>query len=106
MQPKLLFSDQPTGTVLSDLAENEDEVGDVVALDGSTNARLSAEGGLLPGIGIHELVFGVPNGQVINASFTHAGGQGGRFNSAARGAWYTGIDLETSMREVAYHRVH
>ena len=96
----------PHGTVLADLGDDEDEIADIVELDGSTNARLSGEAGLLPGIGVHELVFGVPNGQVINASFTHAAKDGGRFNNSMRGAWYAGIEQETSMHEVAYHRIH
>jgi hypothetical protein len=95
----------PQGTVLSDLGDDQHEVSAVVELDGATNSRLSGEAGLLPGIGIHELVFGVPCGEVINGSFTHAAPTGGRFNDSLRGAWYAGVEFETSAREVAYHRI-
>lgn len=97
----------PRGTVLSELAEEgEDElVRDLVAIDAATNTRLKADEGLLPGISVHELVYGVRYGQVVNASFTHASPWGGRFNSNARGAWYAGIARKTSMAEVAFHKL-
>jgi RES domain-containing protein len=95
----------PEGTVLDDLGDGIDEVSAVVELDGATNSRLLGEAGLLPGIGIHELVFGVPYGEIINASFTHAAPSGGRFNDSLRGAWYAGVEFETAAHEVAYHRI-
>jgi RES domain-containing protein len=95
----------PEGTVLSELADTQDDLLSLVELDGSTNSRLAGEAGLLPGIGIHELIFGVPYSHIVNASFTHASDQGGRFNSSARGAWYAGVEIETSCHEVAFHRL-
>lgn len=96
------YSEQ--GTVLAELGDSEDEVRDLVELDGATNARLLGEEGLLPGIGVHELLFGVPYSQVVNASFTHASPYGGRFNSNRRGAWYAGLERATSIAEVAFHK--
>ncbi len=96
----------PEGTVLRDLVDSEEEVLDAAALDGSTDARISGEYGLLPGIGVHELVFGVPYGNIVNAAFTHTSLSGGRFHDRMRNAWYAGTDLKTSMYEVAYHRIH
>lgn len=93
------------GTVLADLADTPDEIEALVELDGSTNARLLGDSGLLPGIGVHELLFGVPYAHIVNASFTHAGPHGGRFNSGVRGAWYASLSLETSFREVAWHKI-
>jgi RES domain-containing protein len=93
------------GTVLSELADNESELNDLIELDGSTNDRLRGESGLLPGIGVHELIFGVPYGNIVNAAFTHASPAGGRFNDRMRGAWYAGLEFETSAHEVAYHRL-
>jgi len=92
------------GTVLAELADTDAEVRDLVALDGATNARLLGEEGLLPGIGIHELLFGVSYSQIVNASFTHASPYGGRFNSSRRGAWYAGLERDTSIAEVAFHK--
>ena len=93
------------GTVLAELADNEREVQELVELDGATNARLLGEEGLLPGIGVHELLYGVAYSQIVNASFTHAAPQGGRFNNNRRGAWYAGLERETSIAEVAFHKL-
>ena len=41
----------------------------------------------------------------MNASFTHASPEGGRFNSSQRGAWYAGVERETSETEVAFHKL-
>lgn len=93
-----------TGTVLSRLSEREAELNDLVELDGATNPRLLGEEGLLPGIGVHELVYGVHYAHIVNAAFTHPAPSGGRFNSSQRGAWYAGLELETSAAEVAFHK--
>jgi len=96
-----------TGTVLSALAEEgEDElVRDLVSIDAATNTRLKADEGLLPGISVHELVYGVSYSNVVNAAFTHASPYGARFNTSGRGAWYAGAEKETSMTEVAFHKL-
>ena len=72
-------------------------------LDDATNGRLAGEANLLPGITVHELVFGVPHYHIINAAFTHARPEGSRFNGADRGAWYAGFSLKTAQAEVAFH---
>jgi RES domain-containing protein len=41
----------------------------------------------------------------VNAAFTHAAPRGGRFNSNLRGAWYAGLERETSIAEVAFHKL-
>jgi len=94
------------GTVLAELAEDDAELlRDLVAIDAATNTRLKADEGLLPGISVHELVYGVPYYRIVNAAFTHATPYGGRFNTSERGAWYAGVELETSMAEVAWHKL-
>lgn len=93
------------GIVLSELTDNEQELQNLIALDGATNARLLGEAGLLPDIGVHELLYGVAYSEIVNASFTHAAPQGGRFNSSRRGAWYAGLERETSIAEVAFHKI-
>jgi RES domain-containing protein len=97
----------PSGTVLTELAEEgEDElVRDLVAIDAATNTRLQADEGLLPGISVHELVYGIGYSRIVNAAFTHPSPMGGRFNSSERGAWYAGVERETSMVEVAFHKL-
>ena len=44
-------------SVLADLAEDQATLGDLFDLDNATNERLRGERGLLPGIGMDELVF-------------------------------------------------
>ncbi len=94
------------GTVLAVLADGDAGlVRDLVEIDAATNTRLQADQGLLPGISVHELVYGVTYYRIVNAAFTHAAPYGGRFNSSERGAWYAGLELETSMAEVAWHKL-
>jgi hypothetical protein len=71
--------------VLSDLSE----------LDAATNERKIAENGGNPAIGLGELLFGVPEADIVNAAFTHPGPFGCRFNGPRRGAWYAGVEIET-----------
>jgi RES domain-containing protein len=41
----------------------------------------------------------------VNAAFTHAAPEGGRFNSSRRGAWYSALEQETSIAEVSFHKI-
>jgi RES domain-containing protein len=91
--------------VLSRLAEDDDELlSDLTELEGATNDRLLGESGKLPGISAIELVSGFRLAHIVNAAFTHAHPLGARFNTAERGAWYAGFDIETAQAEVAFHR--
>lgn len=94
-----------SGTVLSRLIEDEVGISELAELDGATNARLLGEEGLLPGIGVHELVYGVRYAHIVNAAFTHAAPGGSRFNDNSRGAWYAGLEQATSAAEVAFHKL-
>src|SRR5207248_8574056 len=47
-------------SVLTLIADDDRQLADLFDLDHATNERLTAEHDLLPDIGIHELVFGVP----------------------------------------------
>ena len=91
-------------SVLTRLTDDPDDLKALFALEGATNERLLGEAGLLPGITVRELVFGVPYSHVINAAFTHANPLGSRFNGPERGAWYAGFARRTSEVEVSYHR--
>ena len=91
-------------SVLAPLAENNDILRDLFDLDNATNERLRGESGMLPGIGMDELVFGVPNFRIINAAFTYARPEGSRFNDGERGAWYCAFAPETALSEVIFHK--
>ena len=91
-------------SVLMPLSENKDHLADIFELDNATNQRLIAEHGRANGIGVDELVFGVPNFRIINAAYTYARPEGSRFNNDERGAWYCAFDIETALDEIIFHK--
>jgi hypothetical protein len=101
---RLIPSAYDDETVLNRLTTNSDELTALFELEGATNERLQGEAGLLPGITVRELLFGLSYSHIVNAAFTHASPLGSRFNGAERGAWYGGFSLETSGIEVAFHK--
>lgn len=92
-------------SVLERLADDVDQLQDLFDLDAVTNERLLGEANRLPGISVHELLFGVKCAHVVNAAFTHAHPAGGRFNGPDRGAWYAAFELETARAEVEFHKL-
>ncbi len=91
-------------SVLVAIADDDAHLRAIFELDLATNDRLLAEHQLLPGIGLDELVSGVPFAAVVNAAFCHAHPLGARFSGPERGGWYAGFELETSQAEVAFHK--
>jgi hypothetical protein len=91
-------------SVLATIADDAKHLRDIFDLDNAANERLLAENSLLPGIGVDELVFGIPNYRIVNAAFCHAHPLGSRFNGPERGAWYAAFELETAKREVAFRK--
>ena len=89
--------------VLTALVDDISDLDDLYELESATNARLIAEAGKWAGISVHELVFGIPNANIVNASFCYPHPQGSRFNGPQRGAWYAGFTQETSIREITHH---
>jgi RES domain-containing protein len=91
--------------ILDLLAQGDDDLlNDLTELEGATNDRLLGESGRLLGITEIELVSGFKLAHIVNATFTHANPDGGRFNHPDRGAWYVSFEIKTSQAEVAYHR--
>ncbi|WP_374000537.1 RES family NAD+ phosphorylase [Massilia sp. CFBP 13647] len=91
-------------SVLAPLSDSDATLRDLFDLDNATNERLRYEAGLLPGIGMDELVFGLPNFRIINAAYTYARPEGSRFNDGERGAWYCAFDAQTALAEVSFHK--
>jgi hypothetical protein len=91
-------------SVLTRLTDDTKTLNALFELEGATNERLLGEAGLLPGISVRELVFGLPYSHIVNAAFTHSRPSGNRFNGPERGAWYAAFTRATSEREVAYHK--
>jgi len=101
---RLIPSRYSDGSVLQRLTEDEHELQELVELDGATNDRLLGEANRLPGISVHELLFGVPYAHIVNAAFTHAQPADSRFNGPERGAWYAAFEIETAQAEITFHK--
>ena len=91
-------------SVLVDIARDDDDLQAIFALDAATNDRVLAQAHRSPGIGVDELITGVPCATIINAAFCHPHPLGARFNGPDRGAWYAGFAIETAQAEVAFHK--
>jgi hypothetical protein len=91
-------------TVLMRIADDDEHLRAIFELDAATNDRLLAEHQRFAGIGVEEMVFGVPCSHVVNAAFCHPHPLGSRFNGPDRGAWYAGFALPTAQAEVAFHK--
>lgn len=92
------------GTVLDDIADNDDMLEKLIRLDGATDDRIQGEQFGLTGISTYELVYGIPNSHIVRAAFLHPSPTGARFNGPNQGAWYAGDKLETSLAEVSYRK--
>jgi hypothetical protein len=91
-------------SVLTRLTGDVADLNALFELEGASNDRLLGEAGLLPGITVRELVFGLSYSHIVNAAFTHPNPAGSRFSGPERGAWYAAFARSTSELEVAYHR--
>ena len=91
-------------SVLTRIAGDDKHLADIFDLDQATNDRIAAEHDLSLGIGVQELVFGVPNARIVNASYCHAHPLGSRFNGPDRGAWYAAFELPTAQAEIVFHK--
>ena len=88
--------------VLERLVSAEDAAA-LAEIEGATSERLLAERRGSEGFGRGEFVHGVPYANFVNAAFAYwKPREMNRFNST-RGAWYAALDVETCIREVAYH---
>ena len=91
-------------SVLKPLVDTEDELAALAEIEGATSARLIAQERGGSDIHPNEFVYGVPHAWFINASFACARPRElNRFNGPDRGAWYAALQVETCIREVAFH---
>ena len=101
---RLLPSRRSERSVLARLANDENGLRELIELEEATNEQLIAESNLLPGISVHELLFGVAPARLVNAAFTQAHPEGSAFNPPERGAWYAAFELETAEAEAAFQK--
>ena len=91
-------------SVLVRIADDDPHLQALFELDAATNDRLIAEHQRFPGIGLDELVAGVPFAHIVNAAYCHPHPLGARFNGPDRGVWYASFAVETAQTEVAFHK--
>jgi hypothetical protein len=101
---RLIPTAYATEIVLESLQLPAGVITDLTELDAATNERKMAERGGNVAISPGELLCGVPEAHIVNAAFAHPGPFGGQFNDSRRGVWYAGVELETSIAEVAFHK--
>jgi RES domain-containing protein len=91
-------------SVLTRIADSDEDLQAVYALDNATNQRLMAEANRELGVAAYELMFQGRYARIVNAAFTHPHPLGARFSTPYRGAWYAGFELATAKAEVLFHR--
>lgn len=74
----------------------------LIAAEMLTNPRLRDDVGAIHLVPVAERVSG-PGASYVMAPFTHLNPRGGRFSTAAQGAYYAARDLATAVAETAYH---
>jgi RES domain-containing protein len=90
-------------SVLRTLVDDAD-LGALWEIEGATSTRLVAQDRGLENLNAAEFVFGVPHAKFVNAAFAYAKPRElNRFNDSSRGAWYAALDVQTCLREVAFH---
>ncbi|PWE16746.1 RES domain-containing protein [Marinicauda salina] len=101
---RLISTGRLRESVLKPLVDTEDELAALAEIEGATSARLIAQDRGGADIHPNEFVYGVPHASFINASFAYAKPRElCRFNGPDRGAWYAALQVETCIREVAFH---
>jgi hypothetical protein len=99
---RLVSSARLRPPVLERLVGAEDAAA-LAEIEGATSQRLLAQARGGEGISHDEFVHGIPYAAFVNAAFAYwKPREPNRFN-ATRGAWYAALDVETCMREVAWH---
>ena len=88
--------------VLDALASSYDAKSKLEALESVTSGRQVVQQRGVPGIEPGTLAAGYGY-TYINAAFAYRRPEGNRFNPGEWGAWYASFDVDTSLREVAFH---
>jgi hypothetical protein len=83
---------------------NEAEANDADLIASGTGLPQQQNSVGLAGISHRELVYGVPNSEIVRDAFRFAG-DGGRFHDRTRGAWYAADHENVSINEVTYRLV-
>lgn len=101
---RLVSTARLRASVLEALVDGERELQDLAEIEGATSGRLQAETIGISDLSPQDLVYDVPHGHFINASFAYAKPrEPNRFNGERRGAWYAALAVETCLAEVTFH---
>jgi len=99
-----LVSSKKEKDALKRITSNNDDLNNILDLDGITNKGLLAENGRLPGISAFELVSGFNYYDVVNNAYCYTRPEGSRFNGPDRGAWYASFARTTALKEIIFHK--
>ncbi|MFW7268817.1 RES family NAD+ phosphorylase [Gluconacetobacter sp. Hr-1-5] len=93
------------------LVDSDEEMEVLARIEALTSQRQLAEKGRIFNVDNRELAWQRKNNSMavygnshINAAFTYTRTGGSRFNTEQRGAWYCVWNVETAIKEVAFHR--
>lgn len=101
---RLVSTARLRASVLEALVDNERELQELAEIEGATSGRLQAETIGFSDLSPQDLVYDVPHGHFINASFAYAKPrEPNRFNGERRGAWYAALAVETCLAEITFH---
>lgn len=90
--------------VLLKLIDDQNQLDDLVEIEGATSGRLQAQKRGTDAIDPQELVAAVPHAHFINAAFSYWLPRDlNRFNGPGRGAWYAALETKTCIAEVVFH---
>lgn len=90
--------------VLARLVDTSAEFAELAEIEAATSTRIQAQATGISGLAANELVYDVPHAHFINASFAYAKPrEPNRFNGESRGAWYSALEVETCLAEIAFH---
>lgn len=99
---RLIGSRDPPGGVYGHTADPAEQRA-LYLVESLTNDRINEGLDRLRRLPAEERMFGSREVAIIMAAFCHPTPGGGRFSSAAAGAWYAAFDLDTAVAETIHH---
>ena len=99
---RLIASRWPTIGVF-DSVTSADDLEAALLLESLTNDQVNETLTRLGRLDRSEWLTGQPGSTLVMAAFCHPAPGGGRFSSAALGAWYCAFEIETAIAETVYH---
>lgn len=100
---RLVNSKLPTIELFDDVSSAED-FEDLYEVQALTNPRLSSQVGNMAYVNAEDMPWGIPGCSYAVAPFTHVSPDGSRFSDGNFGMLYLAENMNTAIKEVAYHQ--